>query len=62
MATLFVPFATEASSPRKISAGKVKEEPPPANTFKNPAAEPITNRSIDDSNGDNNFYQNFRQS
>ena len=49
----------EASSPRKIKAGKVNEEPPPANTFKNPAAEPITKRRIVDSMSDNNFSQNF---
>ena len=49
----FVPFAIEASRPRKIKTGKVNEEPPPANTFKNPAAEPTTNSNIEDSIIDN---------
>jgi len=50
------------SSPRKIRAGKVNDEPPPASTLRNPAAEPITKSNMDDSTIDNNFYQNFYQS
>ena len=43
MAILFVPFATAPSSPKKMSIGKVKVEPPPALTFMNPARTPKKN-------------------
>jgi hypothetical protein len=36
----FVPFATEAGSPAKIRIGSVRNEPPPAITFKTPAIAP----------------------
>ena len=36
----FVPFATEGSSPRKISTGKVSDEPPPAFTLIKAATAP----------------------
>jgi hypothetical protein len=42
MAMRFVPFATDASRPRKMSAGRPRDEPPPAVTFKKPAAMPTT--------------------
>jgi hypothetical protein len=45
IATRFVPFAKAESSPRKINAGRVSVEPPPAFTFKNPAIIP-TPKSI----------------
>ena len=48
IAILFVPFATDASSPRKINAGRVKVEPPPALTFKKPATIPTPNKINND--------------
>ena len=41
---LFVPFATEDSSPMNIKAGSVSVEPPPADTFRNPAIIPTEKR------------------
>jgi len=46
MAIRFVPFATEGSRPRKINAGRPSADPPPAVTFRNPAAIPTTYRSM----------------
>ena len=49
MAILFVPFAIDESSPRKIKTGRVSVEPPPAVTFRNPAIIPTKKRIITDS-------------
>jgi len=46
MAMRLVPLATEASRPRKIRAGRPSAEPPPAVTFRNPAAMPTAYRRI----------------
>ena len=48
IAILFVPLATEDSSPRKIKVGSVNVEPPPAVTFRNPAMIPTKKRIIKD--------------
>jgi len=43
---LLVPFATEGGNPKKMSAGSVNKEPPPAMVFMNPAMKPTnTNKS-----------------
>ena len=42
--TRLVPFAKVESKPRKIKVGRVKEEPPPAFTFINPAIRPTPNK------------------
>jgi hypothetical protein len=44
--TRFVPFARAESRPRKMSIGKVREEPPPAPTLMNPDMNAITNKII----------------
>jgi hypothetical protein len=41
--TRFVPLATEAGSPRKMSSGSVRNDPPPASTLMTAATKPMTN-------------------
>lgn len=45
---LLVPFASALSNPKKIKAGNVKEEPPPALTLMNPLNAPTANSKIKD--------------
>jgi hypothetical protein len=42
IAILFVPLATAEGSPKKISSGNVKREPPPAIVFIIPAKKPTS--------------------
>lgn len=44
IAMRFVPFARAESSPRKISTGKVNDEPPPAITLITPEITPTEKR------------------
>jgi len=46
IANRFVPFARFGGSPKKINRGRVRNEPPPAKIFINPAPAPIDRTAI----------------